>query len=86
MRSKMSELVEEVGKVGTEVDHGDRDVVRPRMLVWKIERATVNGDCGPLWFTSGGRRSGGIESNSGRTWKDCQVLRSDCEEWCFTCR
>jgi len=86
MRSEMSELVEKVGEVGTEMDHGDWNVVCPRMTVWKIEGATVNSGRGPLWFTSGGRRSGGIESNSGRTWEDCQVFGGDCGGWDFTCR
>lgn len=36
MRSEMSELVKKVGKVGTEMDHGDRDVVCLRMLVRKV--------------------------------------------------
>jgi len=67
MRSEMSELVEKVGEVGTEMDHGDWDVVCPRMPVWKVERATVNGGRGPLWLSSSGRGTGGIERDSGRT-------------------
>ena len=36
MRSEMSEPVKKMGKVGTEVDHGDRNVVCPLVLVWGV--------------------------------------------------
>jgi len=36
MGSEMSELVKKMGKVGTEVNHGDRNVVCPLMLVWEV--------------------------------------------------
>ena len=36
MGSKMSELVEKVREIGTEMNHGNWDVMCPRMLVGKI--------------------------------------------------
>ena len=67
MRSEVRELVKKVGEVGTEMNHGDWDVVCPRMLVWVIQRTTMNDGCSPLWLGSGGWRSGGIKTVSGRT-------------------
>lgn len=74
MRSKMSELVKKMGKVGTEMNHGDWDVMCPRMLVRKMQRAAVNGGRSPLWLSSSGWRSGRIETVPGRPWGECQVL------------
>jgi len=67
MRSEMGKLVKKMGEVGTEMDHGDRDVVCPRMLVGVMQRTTIHGGCGPLGFESSGRWSGGIGSVSGGT-------------------
>lgn len=77
MGSKVSELVKKVGEVGTEMNHGDRDVVCPRMLVRKIQGTAMDGGCGPLWLSSSSWRTRGIESVSGRTWEGCQVPRGD---------
>jgi len=65
VRSKMGELVKQVGKVGTEVNHGDWYVVCPRMLIWEVQRTTVNYCRGPLWLGGSVRGSGGIKSVSG---------------------
>jgi hypothetical protein len=61
MGSEVSELVKKVRKVGTEMNHGDWDIVRPRMLVWKVQRATMNDSCSPLWLSSGSWGTGGAE-------------------------
>jgi len=64
----MGELVEKGGEVGPEMDHGDRDVVRPRMLVWEMQRTAVDGGGGPLGLGSSGWRAGGVKGVSGGAW------------------
>lgn len=82
MRSEVSELVKKMREVGAEMNHGNWDVVCLRMLIREIQRAAVDGGCGPLWLGSGGWRSGGVKSVSGRTVESnmsalcCGILRA----------